>query len=323
MTKFLTVFVLCCFLGTYVFGVPSGTRDEKIQLSPEAQKIVDALKPLLKAETVAKIVQIFASQGPNSHAYIASLVNVTPEASECVKSQILPVMMKIKAESIISPQDAINAYLEACSKYKSELEPMFTTFLGAMKELNVTMNDNSDLPQSYQRFLQHYNELSQQLSQNPNSTENGPKIQAIINEFKAIPESDSQIVAQKLPFLKELILPSGAVYADFISILEDGAAKANGQKVDEKEMKEKAQRVFGYIISKLDQILGYFKTEIDNYQIPSEIANDKTVSKIAETLGKTIENFSDQIFNLPWFNKAMNAMVNGKFDDLSQNAIPA
>jgi hypothetical protein len=59
MTKFLTVFVLCCFLGTYAFGVPSGTR---VQLNPEAQKIVDALKPLLKAETVAKIVQIFASR---------------------------------------------------------------------------------------------------------------------------------------------------------------------------------------------------------------------------------------------------------------------
>jgi molybdopterin converting factor small subunit len=231
--------------------------------------------------------------------------------------------MEIKDGSIITPQDAINAYLKACPQYRAQLEPMFTAFMGAMQELNTTMNDNSDLPQSYQRFFQNYNELSEQISANPNSTENGPKIQAIVNEFKAIPESDSEIVANKFPFLKELILPSGAVYADFISILEDGAAKANGQKVDEKQMKEKAQRVFGYIISKLDQIFAYFKTEINNYEIPSEIANDKTVSKIAEEFGKTIENLSGQLFNLPWFNKAMNAMVNGNFDDLSQNAIAA
>uniref|UniRef100_A0A914QY35 Uncharacterized protein n=1 Tax=Panagrolaimus davidi TaxID=227884 RepID=A0A914QY35_9BILA len=231
--------------------------------------------------------------------------------------------MEIKDGSLITPQDAINAYLEGCPQYRAQLEPMFTAFMGAMQELNTTMNDNSDLPQSYQRFFQNYNELAQQISANPNSTENGQKIQAIINEFKAIPESDSEIVANKFPFFKELILPSGAVYADFISILEDISAKANGQQIDQVALKEKGQRILGYIISKLDQILGYFKTEINNYQVPAEIANDENITKIANAFGQNIETLSNQLFNLPWFNTVMNAMTSGKFDDLSQNSIAA
>uniref|UniRef100_A0A914RDI8 Uncharacterized protein n=1 Tax=Panagrolaimus davidi TaxID=227884 RepID=A0A914RDI8_9BILA len=192
MTKFTTLFFLCS-LTVYAFCAPSGIRPENVQLTPEAQKVVDALKTLLKADTVAKIVQIFASQGPNSRAYISSLNNITPDAANCIASQMKPISMEIKDGSIITPQDVINAYLEGCSQYRAQLEPMFTAFMGAMKELNTTMNDNSDLPLSYQRFFQNYNELAQQISANPNSTENGQKIQAIINEFKAIPESDSEI----------------------------------------------------------------------------------------------------------------------------------
>uniref|UniRef100_A0AC35GSC6 Uncharacterized protein n=1 Tax=Panagrolaimus sp. PS1159 TaxID=55785 RepID=A0AC35GSC6_9BILA len=322
MTKFTTLFFLCS-LAVYGFCAPSGIRPQNVQLTPEAQKVVDALKSLLKADVMAKIVQIFASQGPNSRDYISSLNNITPDAARCIASQIKPISMEIKDESIITPQDAINAYLKACSQYRAQLEPMFTAFMGAMQELNTTMNDNSDLPQSYQRFFQNYNELSQQISANPNSTENGPKIQALVNELKVIPESDSEIVAQKFPFLKELILPSEKVHADFISILEGISAKANGQQIDQVVLKEKGQRVLGYIISKLDQILGYIKTEIDNYQIPAEIANDVNITKIANAFGQNIETLSNQLFNLPWFNTVMNAMITGKFDDLSQNSIAA
>ena len=72
MTKFLTVFLFSS-LALYTLGAPSGTRPENVQLTPEAQKIVDALKTLLKADVLSKLVQIFAAR--KLHIF-SSLCNV-------------------------------------------------------------------------------------------------------------------------------------------------------------------------------------------------------------------------------------------------------
>lgn len=213
--------------------------------------------------------------------------------------------------------DAIKkAIISGCPQYSTQLETTFNAYEKAMPEMNnVQGTFYSDFPKSVQTWLQSYAQLSQDIQSkkvDPKDTATmGPRVKALVDQYKAISEADRQAVVAKLAYMKELILPSGKYYNDINTMLDFLAAKAAGQNPDDSGMKAKGQQIVAYLGQHAEEYLDYVNQKIDDFKVPAEIVKDGKVNQIAGKLGKNGANYAKLLMKQPQFNAALNAFVTG------------
>jgi hypothetical protein len=303
--------ISCCF------AAPIAIQNSKVALNSEAKEIFDAAQPLMGAKKIAKMVRIIASQGPNSRAFIASLNKVSTAAQNCVFTKGQAIESKINSGAM-TPEAAVQAILNACPKYKTQLEPTLKAYVEAVNEwISGSANYYSDLPPSVQTFFQHYAALSQEIQKNPTLPNDlptfGPKVKALVDEIKAISEADRVAIGEKLPYTKEILLPSGQLYADFNQILDYMVAKTSGQEYDKSDFTKRALALEKFVIGHSNEELEYLNEKIDAYTVPEKIAKDGSINKIAAAAGKSGSSYAKLIFKQPQFNGILNGLVEGKF----------
>jgi hypothetical protein len=310
---------ILCFLAVIACTVAAPIEGgANVQLNAEAQEIVDSFKPLTDAKKIAKVVRIIAAQGPNSRALVASLNNISPAAQTCLFTQGQIIGKQVHSKQI-TPENAEQAILTACAPYKTELETTMNAYKAAIPEFTQASGSYyNDLPQSVQNLAKNYATLSQEIQANNDLVKDkatfGPKVKALIDELKAIPEADRAVVGEKLPYTKEILLPSGQYYADFNQMLDYIVAKANGQDFDETDLKSKAKNLEQYVIKHADEEFNYLNQKIDAFVVPDEIAQDGNVNKVAAALGKTGAKYANMMFTMPKFNSILNSLVNGQME---------
>uniref|UniRef100_A0AC34GNR5 Uncharacterized protein n=1 Tax=Panagrolaimus sp. ES5 TaxID=591445 RepID=A0AC34GNR5_9BILA len=306
------------YLLAFIACAAAAPIEGNVALNAEAQEIVDAAKPLMDAKKIAKLVRIIAAQGPNSRALVASLNNINPAAQACLFSQGQVVGKKVQTKQV-APEAVEQAILDACAPYKTELETTMNAYKAALPEFTAASGSYyGDLPESVQNFAKSYAALSGEIQANHDLVKDkanfGPKVKALIDELKAIPDADRAVVGEKLPYTKEIFLPTGQYYADFNQILDYIVAKASGQDFDETDLKTKAKNLEKYVVSHAEEEFNYLNNKIDAFVVPDEIAQDGNVNKVASALGKTGARYANMLFSQPKFNAVLNSLVNGQMD---------